>query len=220
MFLPSSGPIFLVYLNPGFIFHYFNTSYVYYLSQHGQKTSKKADSLDENWLTDQEIGEWIAVVKGDDTKYRCKVCRKTNDLSNMGRTALSDHQLGKTHIENVKKIRNFFPTASPAVDTHQSSKPGSSQQTIDGAVTCASVVNAEIRWALKCVMAGYSNNSNRPMSDLFPVMFPASPTAAKYQLGPDKLRHSINFGLGPFFKGKLMHDVQNSNYYSLISMNH
>ena len=64
-------------------------------------------------------------------------------------------------------------------------------------------------------MAGYSNNSNRAMSDLFPVMFPDSPTAAKYQLGPDKLPYSINFGLGPFFKGKLMHDVQNSNDYSL-----
>ena len=118
----------------------------------------------------------------------------------------SDHQLGKTLIENVKKICNFFPTASPAVDTHQSSKPGSSQQTIDGAVTYASVVNAEIRWALKCVMAGYSNNSNRAMSDLFPVMFPDSPTAAKYQVGLDKLCYSINFGLGPFFNEKLMHD--------------
>ena len=202
MFLSSSGPIFLVYLNPGFIFYFFNT-YVYYPSQHGQKQAKKQTHFDENWLTDQEIGEWVAVVKGGDTKYQCKVCRKTNELSNMGRTALSDHQLGKTHIENVKKIHNFFPTASPAVDTHQSSKPGSCQQTIDGVVTYASVVNAEIRWALKCVMAGYSNNSNRAMSDLFSVMFPDSPTAAKYQVGPDKLRYSINFGLGPFSKGSL-----------------
>ena len=67
----------------------------------------------------------------------------------MGRRALSDHQLGKTHIENVKKICNFFSTtkaaaASPAVDIHQSSISGSSQQTIDGMVSYASVVNAEI----------------------------------------------------------------------------
>ena len=38
---------------------------------------------------------------------------------------------------------------------------------------------------------------------------------AKYQLGPDKLHCLINFGLAPFFKGKLMNDVQNSNYNSL-----
>ena len=72
----------------------------------------------------------------------------------MARTALFDHQLGKTHIENVKKIRSFFLTkkataASLALDTHLI------------AVTYASVDNAEIRWALKYVMAGYSNNSNR-----------------------------------------------------------
>ena len=64
-------------------------------------------------------------------------------------------------------------------------------------------------------MVGYSNKSNRAISDLFPVIFPDSPTAAKYQLGPEKLHYSINFGLSPFFQGKVMHDVQNSYYYSL-----
>ena len=53
-----------------------------------KKQAKKQTHFDENWLTDQEIVKWVAVVKGDDTKYRCKVCRKTNELSNMGRTAL------------------------------------------------------------------------------------------------------------------------------------
>ena len=96
----------------------------------------------------------------------------------MGKTALSDHQLGKTHIENVKKICNFFSMCS------------------------------------KCVMAVCSNNFSRAMSALCPVMFPDSSSAAKYQLRPDELPYSVNFGLGPFFKGKLMHDVQNSNYYS------
>ena len=96
----------------------------------------------------------------------------------MGKTALSDHQLGKTHIENVKKICNFFSMCS------------------------------------KCVMAVYSNNFSRAMSALCLVMFPDSSSAAKYQLRPDELPYSVNFGLGPFFKGKLMHDVQNSNYYS------
>ena len=128
--------------------------------------------------------------------------------------------MGKTHIKNVKKIHNFFSAkkataGSPAVDTHQSSICGSNQQTIDGTVTYASVVNAEIRWALKCGIASYSNNSNRTMPDLFLVIFADSPTAAKYQIGSCELRYPIKFGLGPFFKGKLMHDIQNFNYYSL-----
>ena len=107
--------------------------------------NKKQTSFDESWLTDPEFKEWVAAVKGDKTKYRCTACRKNNELSNMGRTALSDHQLGKTHEDNVKKIRYFFPTKKAmATDTHQSSKPRRSQQTIDGAVARASVVEAEI----------------------------------------------------------------------------
>ena len=67
--------------------------------------------------------------------------------------------------------------------------------TIDDAVTYASVVNEEVWWALVCVVVGYSSNSSRPMSGLFPVMFSDSQmTAAKYQLGPDKLSYSIWFG--------------------------
>ena len=117
------------------------------------------------------------------------------------------------------KILNFFSTkkaaaASPAVDTHQNSISRSSQQTIDGAVTYALVVNAEIRWALKCVMADYPNNSNRAMSNLFPVNFPDSPTTAKYQVGPTSCVIQLTL-VWVLFKGKLMNDIQNSNYYSL-----
>ena len=100
--------------------------------------------------------------------------------------------MGKTHIKNVKKIHNFFSAkkataGSPAVDTHQSYICGSNQQTIDGAITYASVVNAEIRWALKCEIASYSNNSNRTMPDLFLVIFADSPTP--------QLQQSIRLGL-------------------------
>ena len=110
--------------------------------------------------------------------------QKTKDLSNMGETALSDHKLGKTHIENVKKIRNFFSikkatAASPVLDTRQFSVSGSSLQTIDGAVTDDLVDNAEIRKSLKCEMASCSNKSNIAMSDLFPVMFPDSHNCSK-----------------------------------------
>ena len=71
----------------------------------------------------------------------------------MGETALSDHKLGKTHIENVKKIRNFFSikkatAASPVLDTSQFSVSGTSLQTIDVAVTDDLVDNAEIRKSL------------------------------------------------------------------------
>ena len=85
--------------------------------------------------------------------------------------------------------------------------------TIDDAVTYASVVNEEVWWALVCVVVGYSSNSSRPMSGLFPVMFSDSPNdCSKVSAWAWQVEL---FNLVWLFKGKLMHDVQNSNYYSL-----
>ena len=50
------------------------------------------------------------------------------------------------------------------------------------------------------MIAGYSNNSNADCSRLFLSMFPDSRITKKYHLNPDKLRYSVNFELGPYFK--------------------
>ena len=63
---------------------------------------------------------------------------------------------------------------------------------------------AEIWWLLKCVTNGFSNNSNVDTSQLFKIMFSDSPIAQKYKLGADKMRYSINFGIGLYFKRTLM----------------
>ena len=182
------------------------------------KTRSKQTYFDQTWLVDEEFGEWVVEVKGDNTKYRCKVCRKTNEPSNMGKRALTDHQDGKTHDEKVKKVRNFFTSGKKKKQTEEQMQPASTaashQTTIDGVVTNSSVAEAEIRWIIKCTMAGFSNNSNAGISDLFSDMF-NSPTAKKFQLGPDKIRYSINFGLGPYFKACLMDSVKNSGCYIL-----
>ena len=63
------------------------------------------------------------------------------------------------------------------------------------------------------VIAGYSNNSNADCSRLFLSMFPDSNIAKKYHLGPDKLRYSVNFELGPYFKDILMKSINKSAHF-------
>ena len=87
------------------------------------------------------------------------------------------------------------------------------QGKIDEFVTNSAVSEAEIRWTLKSVIAGYSNNSNADCSRLFLSMFPDSNIAKKYHLGPDKLRYSVNFGLGPYFKNILMESIRKSAHF-------
>ena len=72
--------------------------------------------------------------------------------------------------------------------------------TVSNFVVSSETVKAEIRWVLKSVISGYSNNSSANLNNLFSCMFPDSQLAKSFKLGADKMRYSINFGLAPFFK--------------------
>ena len=77
-------------------------------------------------------------------------------------------------------------------------------------VISSETVKAEIRWVLKSVISGYSNNSSANLNNLFSCMFPDSQLAKSFKLGADKMRYSINFGLAPFFKSLLYEDIKKS----------
>ena len=59
-------------------------------------------------------------------------------------------------------------------------------------------INAEIKWTLKHVVSGYSNNSVNNSLDIFKAMFPDSSIASMMKLDRKKLRYVINFGIAPF----------------------
>ena len=59
---------------------------------------------------------------------------------------------------------------------------------------------AEIRWALKQVLCGYSENSCAGTINLFGVMFPDSKIAASMKLGRNKLKYIINHGFALILK--------------------
>ena len=133
----------------------------------------------------------------------CIICHKTNGLSNTGVGALKIHHKGPTHVENMKKRKRFFGTLN------------NKQTKITESISNSEIAKAEIRWILKSVTSGYSNNSNANTSSPFSVMFPDSEIAKKYQLGADKMRYSVNSGIGPHFMQILMNNVQKSRFYVL-----
>ena len=172
--------------------------------------------FNKDWFTHEVYGEWLVQTKFN-TQYRCKVCRKTNELSNMGIQALKTHSDGAKHKKNLKSVNNFFsnskaPTPSPACVAEPDNET-KKQTKLNDLVGSSVVADAEIRWILKCVSSGFSNNSNADTSKLFSVMFSDSVIADKFQLGADKLRYSINFGIGPHFKNILMGNIKESDFY-------
>ena len=54
-------------------------------------------------MTKEEYRDWLLPEDSDNTGARCKLCRKTFSLSNMGEPSLKSHAQGKKHQSIVQK---------------------------------------------------------------------------------------------------------------------
>ena len=162
----------------------------------------------------------------------------------MGVKALTSHAQSEKHLKRIKEmesVQNFFnkkltsepqqtnnqtitnETQQPLCEPHQDPsceppvfpKKVSMQQTLTASVLDSSSLKAEIIWALKSVMSGYSNNSSSDMNATFQTMFLDSNIAKQYQMGPDKLKYVVNWGLAPYFKDLLIEDISKAKYLSV-----
>ena len=59
-----------------------------------------------DWLTDPNFVQWLVSVP-ENSKSKCRLCKKTFSLSNMGRQALMSHTSGQKHIKVVNAISVF-----------------------------------------------------------------------------------------------------------------
>ena len=152
----------------------------------------------------------------------------------MGVKALTSHSQSKGHQKLVKKkeevtifLKKKGETASKGdveseisevtVQQSCSKKPINSlvQNTIPSIVQDGGKINAEVRWYLKHVLSGYSNNSVCNSPDSFEVMFPDSKIASQMELGRIKLMYIENFGMAPYFREILKNETVNSGWYTI-----
>ena len=126
-----------------------------------------------DWLSNPEFKMWLVKVPGDNKLARCKHCKKSFNLSNMGRQALVSHGTRQKH-QNIKSISVFTKQKHIKVNTNLSSISSSNsmksvtntQSTVSNFVISSETVKAEIRWLLKSVISGYSNNSSANLNNL------------------------------------------------------
>ena len=140
----------------------------------------------------------------DNKKENCKVCRKSFELSNMGRGALTSHQTkSERHKRLMKNLSAFLvkPKPKSSVDNRQDSISNKSNDvsvetndknkqpvTLEVVVKNSEKLKAEIVWTLKTVYSGYSNNSSKDISNLFYAMFPDNKIAKDMRHGTDKVK--------------------------------
>ena len=116
--------------------------------------SKKKDRtfFSHDWLSDPEFKMWLVEVLGDNKLVRCKHCKKSFNLSNMGHQALVSYGTGKKHQNIIKSISVFTQQKHIKVNTNLSSVPSSNsmksvtntQSTFLNFVISSETVKAEI----------------------------------------------------------------------------
>jgi len=62
---------------------------------------------------------------------------------------------------------------------------------------------------------GYSDNSVKDSINSFYVMFPDRKIASKMELGKDKLKYVVNYGIAPFFVEELKKQVDESDWLAV-----
>ena len=188
---------------------------------------KKKTLFNHEWPEDNEFKSWLASTKDED-KARCKLCKKNIELSHMGRQALLGRCSGKKHKEIDIKVKTFFSkpektdlkenkkesdSSEPTIESNKDKNDSlpKIQQTIEIVIQNAENSKAEIKWALKSISAGYSNNSCYDIANLFRDIFPCQ-NSKLFQLGP-KLKYITNFGIASYFKSVLLERIKESSCY-------
>jgi hypothetical protein len=77
------------------------------------------------------------------------------------------------------------------------------------------VTRAEIIWALNSVMSHTSLRGSANAAHLFPLMFPDSEIASRFQMKKDKAAYIVSYGLGPYFQNELSSMVQKCDHYAI-----
>ena len=172
------------------------------------KKSKRTYFQDD-WLSSEEFKAWLckASTKGE---ARCRLCQTNIALSNMGIRAFRSYAGNKSHVKKVKEraeIKNFFAKRNDIRPANLSSEEKQLQSSLDTGdlveiqPSCSAnsqstnllvfqdggKLNAEIRWVLKHVVGGYSDNFVTGSVNLFQSMFPDRKIASITELGKDKL---------------------------------
>ena len=84
--------------------------------------SLKQTYFQADWLLNDEFKVWLASMPEDNTKARCKLCKKSFSLSNMGKAALISHQTKSKELLTYMKNSAVLTSPRPKFSSgHKSS---------------------------------------------------------------------------------------------------
>ena len=127
--------------------------------------------FNDDWLIPNEKNDfwkWVSRVSNDKCKVKCKVCDKSFKIDGQGVSQLLSHANGEKHKQKmpVGEENTIFSTMKNLPQQHQPStsqslchNQPSASRTLESSVLTRQVLQAEIRWAFKCISSKYSKRS-------------------------------------------------------------
>ena len=199
---------------------------------------KYASKFQLHWLNEGTLyHEWVR-QSNCDTEALCRFCKKSIDLSAMGEAALRSHAKSVKHISLVagkSKTPNIGSFLQHPVPKQSNPVVGSSatveKTPLEQSTTQLSssdhsssmrkflvkdsTTKAEILWCLQVVANHTSLRTGASGANVFARMFPDSEIAKSMQLGKDKIKYNITYGLSVYFADELERLVSKSQFYSV-----
>ena len=181
--------------------------------------------LDSNDRQGHRISEWCEQDPTDAYKASCTLCNKSFSVSNSGKQSILKHGDGDKH-KNLQKVlvgqkllRGVSPFVVQPSKSATATVTGSSAPATKPMLFCGTtqedVEKAEALWVMKMCAEDWSFASCDGVSDLFSKMF-RGPVSSVFSLGRNKASYIVSDGLGPYFKKKLVEDINSSEAYFTI----
>ena len=101
----------IVKSNPAVCFVFFNSTNLFCFQSiriSNKSSIKNQKYLVDDWLKDPLFKDWFKEDDRSTKRARCKICRKTFELSSAGRSAVVDHGKAQKHNDALKKVLNLF----------------------------------------------------------------------------------------------------------------
>lgn len=190
-------------------------------------------TFQNKWLAEDQFKGWLKKSEENMNAAVCSICKKTIDITSMGKTALTSHMKSKKHQEQLqfksdskgtsldsylsshtasKHSDNFTVSSSIA----SSSNPCSSSASMSAFCTKDETLSAEVWLCLKTVVSNYSFSSNNDTCYVLQQMFPDSVIASNITCGETKSMYLSCYGIAPYYTQMLENKLRNGPFVLLF----
>jgi hypothetical protein len=162
---------------------------------------RRKTKFNSSW---KESFTWISAVRGDEFSASCNICNKKFSIHHGGVSDIKQHSNTDKHIKKDESMKGQrgFQNGSFQLSGEPSSSLSSQEK----------ILKAEIIEVLDMVDKNQSFSSCNGDGERYRQMFPDSNIAKQFNQQETKAKYTLQFGIAPYVKEKVISDVSNKPF--------